>query len=154
MKVAEILVEIHENHKELLGKKSGIGFYNYSLGEKKPFVNLQIKKILAELRTKKSLPIYYASDEKIVDRCILTMVNEAAKCLEEGVVKNARHLDMAMIMGAGFPAFRGGVLRYVDNRGIKNVVAKLQEFEDKIGERFKVSQLLIDMAKHDQKFYQ
>ena len=81
------------------------------------------------------------------------MVNEAAKCLEENVVQNARYLDMAMIMGTGFPAFRGGVLRYADSIGIDKVVARLNEFEKKNGQRFAVSELLVKMAKNGEKFY-
>ncbi len=153
MRVADILEEIYKNHKNLLGKKSQKGFYNYAFQEKEYRTNPEIALILKNLRQEKSIKTFVINNEKIVDRCILTMINEAAKCLEENVVKSANHLDMAMIMGAGFPAFRGGILRYADSIGIKNVVAKLKEFEEKIGERFKTSQLLIDMAKEGKKFY-
>ena len=81
------------------------------------------------------------------------MVNEAAKCLEENVVKNAKYLDIAMIMGTGFPAFRGGILRYADARGIKNVVSRLIELNKKYGKRFEVSNLLLEMAKNNRNFY-
>jgi len=153
MRVADILDELYKNHKELLGKKSRKGFYLYSNGEKKQCVNKDIELILTDLRQAKKIATYYISDNEIIDRCILTMVNEAAKCLEEGVVKNARYLDMAMIMGTGFPAFRGGVLRYADSIGIDKVVSRLQEFESKIGKRFEVSKLLLEMAKSGEKFY-
>ncbi len=153
MRVADILIDLYHNHKELLGKKSKKGFYVHYLGEKNYRVNPEISTILANLRQNKSIATYYASDAEIIDRCILTMVNEAAKCLEENVVKNARYLDMAMIMGAGFPAFRGGVLRYADARGLPNIVAKLREYESRVGERFKVSELLVDMASKNKRFY-
>lgn len=150
MRVADILNEINDNHQSLLGKKSGKGFYHYPITS----FNREINDILSSLRRKKELYHAYVSKEEILDRCLLTMVNEAAKCLEEDVVKNAKYLDIAMIMGAGFPAFRGGVLRYADSYGIKNVVARLQELNDKYGQRFEVSQLLIKMAENDHKFYQ
>jgi len=154
MQVAGILDEVYNNHKDLLGKKSGQGFYCYSKNEKtKPYVNVKIAEILNALNAAKPLAQAYVSDAEIVDRCILTMVNEAAKCLEEGVVKNARHLDMAMIMGTGFPAFRGGVLRYADSLGIAEVVKRLQGLENKCGERFVISKLLLEMADKNQKFY-
>ena len=153
MKVAKILKEMRDSHPDLLGKKSGIGFYNYVLGDKKPIVNPEIAKIMDQLRKDNAIPVYYADNERIVDRCILTMVNEAAKCIEENVVANPEYLDMAMIMGAGFPAFRGGVLKYADSRGIHDVVERLKKFEQKIGKRFEVSQLLIDMDKRGEKFY-
>jgi 3-hydroxyacyl-CoA dehydrogenase/enoyl-CoA hydratase/3-hydroxybutyryl-CoA epimerase len=153
MKVASILDEIYKNHKELLGKKSGKGFYIHDEKMKRNFLNPEIERILAEVRSREKIHTTYLSEQLIIDRCILMMVNEAAKCLEENVVKNARYLDMAMIMGAGFPAFRGGVLRYADSIGIQNVVSKLQEFEKKHGKRFEVSELLVDMAKSSEKFY-
>lgn len=149
MRVATILDEIYNNHKELLGKKVGKGFYIHSNNQ----VNQQIDGILSEVRKAKSIHQIYIHDAEILDRCILTMVNEAAKCLEENVVKNARYLDMAMIMGTGFPAFRGGVLRYADSLGIDKVVARLQEFNKKHGARFEVSKLLLEMAQKGQKFY-
>lgn len=153
MKVAKILKEMRDSHPDLLGKKSGIGFYNYVLGNKKPIVNPEIAKIMDQLRKDSAIAVHYANNERIVDRCILTMVNEAAKCIEEGVVSNPEYLDMAMIMGAGFPAFRGGVLKYADSRGIHDVVERLKKFEQKIGKRFEVSQLLKDMDRSGEKFY-
>ena len=150
MKVAEILNEIYDNHKDLLGKKSKIGFYKYS---KETKVNKNIYSIVSKLVKKNKIKKLHHSDSEIVDRCILIMVNESAKCLEEGVVQNARYLDMAMIMGAGFPAFRGGVLRYADNRGLKDIVKKLEDLNKKYGQRFEASKLLTKLAKEDKKFY-
>lgn len=149
MRVADVLDEIYNNHKELLGKKSGKGFYDHATEE----LNRDIEGIVSDVRKAKNIHQIFISDFEIIDRCILTMVNEAAKCLEENVVKNARYLDMAMIMGAGFPAFRGGVLRYADSRGITEIVEKLQELNKKHGARFEVSKLLIEMAKEGKKFY-
>lgn len=149
MRVADVLDEIYNNHKELLGKKSDQGFYLYPKGGENP----EIEKILGALRKAKNIHPIYLPDAEILDRCILTMVNEAAKCLEENVVKNVRYLDMAMIMGAGFPAFRGGVLRYADSRGIAEIVKKLQELNKKHGVRFEVSKLLLAMAQDGRKFY-
>jgi 3-hydroxyacyl-CoA dehydrogenase/enoyl-CoA hydratase/3-hydroxybutyryl-CoA epimerase len=150
MRVADILDEIYKNHKELLGKKSKKGFY---LHESKKVMNSEINAILIKVQREKGIHPIFIRDEDIADRCILMMVNEAAKCLEENVVKNARYLDMAMIMGCGFPAFRGGVLRYADSYGIKKVVSRLEEFNKKYPKRFEVSKLLLEMAQKGQKFY-
>lgn len=153
MRVADILDEIYQNHKTLLGKKVKKGFYIHYPGEKNYRVNSEVTTILTQLRQSRKIATFYISDNEIIDRCILTMVNEAAKCLEENVVKNARYLDMAMIMGTGFPAFRGGVLRYADSVGLPKVVEKLNSFEDKYGKRFEVSDFLVRMARSNQKFY-
>jgi 3-hydroxyacyl-CoA dehydrogenase / enoyl-CoA hydratase / 3-hydroxybutyryl-CoA epimerase len=149
MRVADILDEIYNNHKELLGKKSEKGFYITHSNH----INSDIDLILKDLRKSKNIHQIYITKESIIDRCILTMVNEAAKCLEENVVKNARYLDMAMIMGAGFPAFRGGVLRYADSVGISEIVKKLQDLQAKHGKRFEVSKLLVSMAQEGKSFY-
>ncbi len=149
MRVADILEEIYKNHKELLGKKASKGFYIH--GEKN-YLNSQISSILDKVRSEKNIKISSISKDEIIDRCILTMVNEAAKCLEENVVENARYLDMAMIMGAGFPAFRGGLLRYADNRGIAEIVKKLEEFKA-MGSRFEIAKILREKAAMNKKFY-
>jgi len=149
MEVALTLNRMLEKHPDSLGKKSNKGFYLYPKKE----INRDILRIVAEARREENIHSIHISNNLIIDRCILTMVNEAAKCIDEGVVKNARYLDMAMIMGTGFPAFRGGILKYADARGIKDVVKRLEDLNKKLGERFEVSKLLIDMAKNNKTFY-
>lgn len=129
--------------KEWLGKKTGTGFYTHK-GKAKGH-NPHIGELHA------SNP--HLEDASILDRCILIMVNEAAKCLEEGVVDNARYLDMAMVMGTGFPAFRGGLLRYADTEGLENIVSRLTALENQYGERFAPAGLLMEMAKNGETFY-
>ena len=157
MKVAEILTEISTNHKDLTGKKSNQGFYLYQenqlIESKNKKINPKISEILNSLNKEPAEIISKITDQEIIDRCILIIVAEAARCLEENVVKNAHYLDMALIMGTGFPAFRGGILKYADNYGIKEILSKLQEFETKFGIRYKPCDLLIKMAKNNQKFY-
>jgi len=152
MIVCPLLEEISHN-KELLGKKSNKGFYKYNKDGKTLGANLEIDSIIKNVREKNNIKKSHLNDTDIIDRCMLIMVNEASRCLSEGVVKNAKYLDMAIIMGAGFPAFRGGILRYADQFGIKNTVARLKEFSEKYGSRFEPSKLLIDMEKNEQNFY-
>ena len=126
-----------------LGKKTQKGFYSYDNQEHIP------NKGIYEFQQDS-----IALDKQIiVERAILIMINEASRCLEEKVVSNARYLDMAMVMGTGFPAFRGGLLRYADSLGIQHVTESLQQLYDVYGERFKPSQLLEDMAQKDGSFY-
>ncbi len=83
------------------------------------------------------------------------MINEAARCIDEGVVKNMRQLDLAIILGAGFPAFRGGVLRYADAMGASLIVEMLINLREKISHaRFEPAPLLVSIAKSNSKFYQ
>ena len=140
VKLSELLRVIYED-KKLLGKKAGKGFYIHDGKD---------KKLNPDVAGRGDLNI---SDQEIIDRCILIMVNEAAMCLEEGIIEKPEYLDMAMIMGTGFPPFRGGLCRYADAVGIANVVMRLKEFEGKYGVRFNPAKLLVKMAKDGQKFY-
>lgn len=142
MKPSSILMKMTK--REWLGKKSGTGFYIHK-GKDKAH-NDHILEIHASNPT--------LDDNTILDRAILTMVNEAAHCLEEGVVDNARYLDMAMVMGTGFPAFRGGLLRYADSLGLDNVVVRLKLMEAQYGERFSPAKSLVQMAQNGDMFYQ
>jgi 3-hydroxyacyl-CoA dehydrogenase/enoyl-CoA hydratase/3-hydroxybutyryl-CoA epimerase len=141
MKPSGLLVKM--TNKEWLGKKTGKGFYLHK-GKAKAH-----NEHIGELHT--SNP--HLDDNAILDRAILIMVNEAARCLEEDVVDNAQYLDMAMVMGTGFPAFRGGLLRYADSEGLENIVTRLQKLEESHGERFAPAGLLVEMSKNNKRFY-
>lgn len=140
VKLSELLRVIYED-KKLLGKKSGKGFYIH---------NGRDKTVNPEVVRNNNANI---SDQEIIDRSMLIMINEAAMCLEEGIISSPQYLDMAMIMGTGFPPFRGGLCRYADTFGIDRVVARLKEFEAKHGLRFKPANLLVKMAENNEKFY-
>ncbi len=68
-----------------------------------------------------------ATIQLLQDRMLLPMIDEAARCLEDKVVRKARELDLAMVVGAGFPAFRGGPLRFADQTGIAELIERLQK---------------------------
>jgi 3-hydroxyacyl-CoA dehydrogenase/enoyl-CoA hydratase/3-hydroxybutyryl-CoA epimerase len=74
------------------------------------------------------------------------MVNEAARCLAEGVVAGPAETDLAMILGTGFPPFRGGLCRWADQQGLANIVAMLERLETAVGERFRPSEALRGFA--------
>lgn len=166
MKVCDLLEIIHQD-KELLGKKSGQGFFLYDLRGQVTGINPKIMEMIFKQNPNLSNKDQNNSSnlnpqkqqeliDDAVDRCIYIMINEATKCLEEQVVKNARYLDMAMIMGTGFPAFRGGLLKYADSIGIREVVSRMKDLQRKYGQRFEPSALLVEMAKGNKrrKFYE
>jgi len=93
-------------------------------------------------------------DEKtVIERALYIMINEASRCLEEGIVENVSYLDMAMVMGIGFPPFRGGLMRYADTIGIPTIVDTLKAFSVAYGDRFEPSSLLFEMAQKNETFY-
>ena len=85
---------------------------------------------------------------------VLLMVNEAARCLEEEVVREPADVDFAMIMGTGFAPFRGGPLRYADSIGVEKMVDAMKHLVDSGAAHFKPCALLRTMAASDKKFYQ
>ena len=102
-----------------LGRKSGQGFYRWENG--KP-----VKPAAAGT----------AGGEEIQDRLILPMVNEAVACLHDGIVSDADLLDAGVIFGTGFAPFRGGPINYARERGVDDVVSRLNDFTQRYGERF------------------
>lgn len=112
-----------------LGVKSGRGFYVYR-NDRAEAPNAD----LAALAPRGARPPPAAAE--IVDRCVLTMVNEAARCLAEKIVDSPDALDAAMVFGTGFAPFRGGLWRYATERGLADCRARLQELAGRLGERF------------------
>ena len=84
--------------------------------------------------------------EAITERMVLAMINEASRCLEEKVVADAGALDLAMIFGAGFPPFRGGLLRHADTLGLPRIETRLIALRAEKGERYAPSALLSRLA--------
>jgi 3-hydroxyacyl-CoA dehydrogenase/enoyl-CoA hydratase/3-hydroxybutyryl-CoA epimerase len=134
-----------------LGKKSGAGFYKYRKGRKRP--NRRVERLARDARREDGITARDLTDEQIVDRAILIMVNEAARCLEEGVIDEPEALDIAMVMGTGFAPFRGGLLRYADERGVVSIRDRLGELAAEFGERFKAAPLIEKIAGNGGRFY-
>jgi len=129
-----------------LGKKNGKGFYVYKGGQRgRP--DPAVAK-LAGTAQPLQLPV-----ETLQERMVLAMVNEAAICLEDGVVREPRDIDIAMVFGTGFPPFRGGLLRYADSVGPAILVDRLARLADAQGERFRPAGLLRDMVREERRFY-
>ena len=129
----------------MLGTKGGKGFLLYKDG-KEDGPNPEIPHIIGELRRHLKMEVRFPTRREMVERCILAMVNESARCLSEGVVGRAAWLDLAMLMGTGFPAWRGGPLHYADSLGARAVVERLRALEAEHGARFAPAPILIAMA--------
>jgi 3-hydroxyacyl-CoA dehydrogenase/enoyl-CoA hydratase/3-hydroxybutyryl-CoA epimerase len=131
-----------------LGRKSKKGFYKYEEGSKKKEVDTTVYDLTPQGQARKSPP-----SSEIAERCVLQMVNEAALCLGEGILRSARDGDIGAVFGLGFPPFRGGPFRYVDSIGAAAVVDKLRGYEARFGARFAPAPFLIDLAKVGGKFF-
>jgi 3-hydroxyacyl-CoA dehydrogenase / enoyl-CoA hydratase / 3-hydroxybutyryl-CoA epimerase len=131
-----------------LGRKSGGGFYDYVDG-KRGEPSDRAYEILRAQPT--ASPRY--SREVIESRLVLPMVNEAAFCLEDGVVPGPGKLDLAMILGTGFPPFRGGLLKWADAIGLPRVRSLLEELTERFGSRFEPAQSIRRLADARGTFY-
>ena len=139
-----------------LGKKGGLGFYRYEDGKDKGIDD----SIYAELP---SVPTPGASEagtiagadgERVVRRrLVLAMINEAARILGDGIAASAADVDLAMIMGTGFPPFRGGLLRFADTLHPRGLVDRLEQLAEVHGERFTPAPTLVRLALKDQTLY-
>ncbi len=129
MKAAPMLTALAD-HPELLGKKNGKGFYLYDKGSKN--VNPAMQKIISSRRASASTP----GKDDLINRPLCMMINEALRCLDDGIVQNAGMLDLAMIFGTGFPAFRGGLLKTAENMGLDTLLEMSRSLETRIDSRF------------------
>jgi len=131
------------------GKKNGRGFYDYSDDSKGKNVDRSIYKIMGVSNAGRT----ELSRVEITERIALTMLNEAAYCLGEGILRSARDGDIGAIFGLGFPPFLGGPFRYMDTLGAAEVVTKLEALKASHGERFTPAPALLELVRSDAGFY-
>ncbi|UCD24048.1 MAG: enoyl-CoA hydratase/isomerase family protein [Gemmatimonadota bacterium] len=129
-----------------LGRKSGRGFYIYGRGKKK--VDPAIYDIVGRA------PDRAVPDDDVTLRLTYAMLNEAARALDEGVVRSARDGDIGAVLGVGFPGFRGGPFRYLDSVGSAKAVETLEELALKYGSRFQPATCLRNMAERNGQYYE
>ena len=144
MRPADVVSALREDGR--LGRKNGRGFYTYQGGRQRG-VDREVARRLGANATAKP-----PDTEEIRKRCLYLLVNEAAYALEEGVVEFADQVDLAMVMGTGFPPFRGGLLRWADVEGIDRIVEELERFEAEHGSRFAPAPRLRQLAEAGQTF--
>ncbi len=130
-----------------MGRKNGRGFYLYHKNQRTG----PDEKVYDLLGIRPRAP---ASTALVKQRLVYSMLNEAAMAMGEGVVRSPRDGDIGAIFGIGYPPFRGGPLRYLDDLGAAAVVEVLRELEGKFGERFTPCQTLVRMAGSGAKFYE
>lgn len=133
-----------------LGAKSGAGFRKHAGRKSKPQADPDIEPILAKHRAKGATA---PTDlEALQNRLFLPMLLEATRVLEEGIVREPADVDMGLILGIGFPPFRGGILRWADALGADEILRRLEPLQA-LGKRFEPTETIAKMAKTGEKFY-
>ena len=129
------------------GQKSNAGYYNYSEGSRAPNPAPENEKTYEKISSENGFTRRDISDEEIVDRCILALINEGADILSEGVAQRAADIDVVYINGYGFPIWRGGPMHHANAMGIDKVVEKLNKYREITGnDVYKPSEMLVNLA--------
>jgi 3-hydroxyacyl-CoA dehydrogenase/enoyl-CoA hydratase/3-hydroxybutyryl-CoA epimerase len=147
------------------GRKTQKGFYSYDKEGKKGDVDPSVYALFlapGSIPVAKTITAPNASDTpqledmpaaQIQQRTVLAMLNEAARCLSDGIIKSPRDGDVGAVFGIGFPPFRGGPFRYMDTLGVQVVVQRLEDLNARFPGRFEPADLLLEMARRRQVFY-
>ncbi len=141
---------MYEN--ERFGQKNGKGFYKYETdkkGKPKKLVDEEAYKLVATVQPEGQKEF---SEEEIIERHMIPMIIETARCLEDGIVETAQEADMGLIMGVGFPPFRGGALKYADTLGLANVVEAAKKYEH-LGKLYEPTERMKEMAANGESYY-
>jgi len=147
-----------DNSQEILfsakryGQKNGKGFYKYEKdrrGKLKKIIDSDVVEFEKQWCTQEKKEF---SDQEIIERMMLPMIIETARCLEDKIVETAVEADMGLIYGIGFPAFRGGALKYIDQTGMKNIIQMSDKYKS-LGKLYHPTEKMIEMAEKNQTYY-
>jgi 3-hydroxyacyl-CoA dehydrogenase/enoyl-CoA hydratase/3-hydroxybutyryl-CoA epimerase/enoyl-CoA isomerase len=136
---------------ERFGQKNNVGFYTYETdkkGKPKKVSDAKAHELVASVATGSK----DFDDQEIIDRLMIPMCLETVRCLEDGIVDTPAEADMGLVYGIGFPPFRGGALKYIDDMGTAEFVALCDKYSD-LGNLYAPTDRLREMAKNNEKFY-
>ncbi|HEX3549796.1 MAG TPA: 3-hydroxyacyl-CoA dehydrogenase NAD-binding domain-containing protein [Candidatus Elarobacter sp.] len=140
-KVADRLCELGR-----FGQKTGAGYYRYESGNRTPIPDPAVDAVVRACATEAGITQREISDDEILKRCMYPLVNEAAKILDEGIAARPGDVDVVWVYGYGFPAFRGGPLRWADSVGLRSIVDDLDAFARVHGDALEPAPLLRRLA--------
>jgi 3-hydroxyacyl-CoA dehydrogenase len=133
------------------GQKTEAGWYKYDT-QRRATTDPLVDQLLSEWVAEAGVPQRQISTEEIADRCILALVNEGARILQEGYALRASDIDIIYINGYGFPAYRGGPMWYADTLGLKTVYQRILQFHNLHGETWEPAPLLKQLAEQGRTF--
>jgi 3-hydroxyacyl-CoA dehydrogenase len=134
------------------GQKTAAGYYDYD-EKRMPTPAAVTAELFAEVAQAQGITQGEISDEEILDRCLLPMINEGAKILEEGIAVRASDIDVTYVYGYGWPVYRGGPMHYANTMGLDKVLAKIRHYHESTGDDFWApSPLLVSLADQGKRF--
>jgi 3-hydroxyacyl-CoA dehydrogenase len=134
-----------------LGQKAGRGWYRYEPGRRDPLPDPEVEALIVARSAELGVARRELTDEEIVQRCVLALVNEGARLLQEGIALRASDVDLVYLMGYGFPAHRGGPMFHADTLGLERVLGLMREFATRpcglAAEAWSPAPLLVERAR-------
>ena len=128
------------------GQKTGAGWYRYEKGDRTPHPDPEVTAIIEQVSKEMGITRREISDEEILHRLLFASINEACKILEEGIAYRASDVDVMWLHGFGFPRYRGGLMFWADQIGVKTVYEQIQRWHQLYGSRWAPSALLRQLA--------
>jgi len=142
----DVVAKLYDDKK--FGQKTGTGFYAYGVDKRgKPEKDF-VEDVFGLIGT----PSKEYEAQEIIERMMLPLIFEVARCLDEGIVATAEEADMALLYGIGFPPFRGGALKYADEIGLDKIVAMAEKYQS-LGVSYQVPESFVQMAANNKTFY-
>jgi 3-hydroxyacyl-CoA dehydrogenase len=137
-----------------LGQKTGRGFYCYEPGSRDALSDPEVSNIIEELASDRKLKRRQISDEEIVERCVLALINVGAIVLDEGIAARAADIDVVWTSGCGFPRHLGGPMFYADTLGLGHIAPRLRHYSMKLGQYWRPAALIERLARDNSSFAQ
>ncbi len=135
------------------GQKNGRGYYTYDPKTRAKTPDPEVEQLIADFGSSKGFEQQSFTSEEILERCLLPMVNEGAKILEEGIAIRPSDIDVIWINGYGWPVYTGGPMFWADTMGLDTVVAKIKKYGETLeGDHWKLSPLLEKLAAEGKTF--
>ncbi|GAB2454969.1 3-hydroxyacyl-CoA dehydrogenase NAD-binding domain-containing protein [Comamonas humi] len=128
------------------GQKTGAGYYRYEAGSRTPIPDPVVDGIIADCAREAGITRRAISDEEIAERCVLALVNEGARIVDEGIAQRASDVDVVYVNGYGFPAWRGGPMFHARSLGWKQVLEKLQALHAQHGDHWVPAPWIVQQA--------
>ena len=125
-----------------LGQKTGAGYYRYEAGNRTPLPDPAAQAIIEAASREAGLERRIIEDDEIVERCVLALINEGARIVEEGIARRASDIDVIYVHGYGFPAWRGGPMHYAETLGLPTVLKQIQALQTRHGSHWQPAPLL------------
>lgn len=134
------------------GRKTGSGYYRYDANRADPYPDTAVEEVLWRCRREAGIERRSVSDQEIVDRIVLALINEASYILEDGACQRSSDIDVACVAGYGFPKSRGGPMFYVDSIGADVALERISAWQTTLGERWRPSKLFGAMVRTGRRF--